>query len=93
MKVSVSNKNWALNVNVLSEDVVQTIGTIGPNAEFKYALDIKGLKVGTNTVVVGLSSDKIDHVTGEKEVSRSSIFSKLPIKIAIFITRSFALSM
>lgn len=52
----------------LTDDVIHTIGTIGPNAEFKYVLEITGTKLGKYTVVIGLSSDKIEHVTGEMEV-------------------------
>ena len=44
------------------------IGSIGANAEFKYVLDMTATKIGTYSVVVGLSSNKVEHVSGEKEV-------------------------
>ena len=48
--------------------MVRTVGTIEGNAEFKHVLDVTATKLGKYTVVVGLASDKVEHVTGEKEV-------------------------
>ena len=50
------------------DDLIQTIGSIGPNAELSYSFDIAGLKLGTHTLVVGLESDKVELVTGKKVV-------------------------
>ena len=50
------------------DDVVQNIGTIGPHGSMKYVLDISGTKLGAYVIVVGLSSDKVQHVSGEHEV-------------------------
>ena len=51
-----------------TEDVVHNIGTIGPNAEVTYTFNIVGLKLGKHELVVGLDSDKVEMVTGEKQV-------------------------
>ena len=50
------------------EDIVNNIGTIGPNAEFTYTFDIVGLKLGKHELVVGLGSNQVELITGEKEV-------------------------
>lgn len=49
-------------------DVVQNIGTIAPHGNMKYVLDVTGTKVGSFSVVVGLASDKVEHVSEEHEV-------------------------
>ena len=51
-----------------TEDIVHNIGTIGPNAEFTYTFDIVGLKLGKHELVVGLGSNQVELITGEKEV-------------------------
>ena len=51
-----------------TDDIVHNVGTIGPNAEFTYTFDIVGLKLGKTELVVGLGSDQVELVTGEKEV-------------------------
>ena len=56
-------------LSIISGDVIQNIGTIGPDAQFQYVIDIKGIKLGSYNIVVGLASDKVEHVSGEKEVS------------------------
>lgn len=52
----------------LADDILHNLGTIGPKAEVKYVLDMTGTKLGAYTVTAGLSSDKVEHVTGEIEV-------------------------
>ena len=34
-------------------------------------IDIKGIKLGSYNIVVGLASDKVEHVSGEKEVNNN----------------------
>ncbi len=51
-----------------TEDITDTVGTIGPNAEVSYGFKIVGLKLGKSQLVVGLNSDKVELVSGETEV-------------------------
>ena len=51
-----------------TEDLVHEIGDIGANATIYYNFNIIGLKIGTFRLVVGLSSDHVQMVTGEAEV-------------------------
>ena len=52
-----------------TDDIIHTVGTVGPNAELSYPFKVVGLKLGRHNLVVGLGSDKVVLVTGEKEVS------------------------
>ena len=56
------------HIHTHTEDVVHNIGSIGPNAEVTYTFNIIGLKLGKHQLVVGLDSDKVEMVTGEKQV-------------------------
>ena len=51
------------------DDIVKNIGSIGPNAEFTYSFTVVGLKLGSHDLVVGMESDKVELVTGSKQVS------------------------
>ena len=50
------------------DDIVKNIGSIGPNAEFTYSFSVVGLKLGSHDLVVGMESDKVELVTGNKQV-------------------------
>ena len=52
----------------LTDDILHNLGTIEPKAEVKYVLDMTGTKLGGYMITAGLSSDKVEHVTGELEV-------------------------
>ena len=49
-------------------DVVQNVGTIGPNSNMKYPLEVNAMKLGKYAIVAGLSSDKVELVSGEHEL-------------------------
>ena len=51
-----------------TDDIIHSVGTVGPNAELSYPFKLVGLKLGRYNLVVGLGSDKVVLVTGEKEV-------------------------
>ena len=55
-------------VLIFAEDIIQNIGSIGPEAEFTYSFTVTGLKLGSHDLVVGMESDKVELVTGQKEV-------------------------
>ena len=57
------------------DDIIHTVGTVGPNAELSYPFKLVGLKLGRYNLVVGLGSDKVVLVTGEKEVRPGQIGS------------------
>ena len=60
--------------------MVNNIGTIAAEATFKYELDVTATKLGHYSVVVGLASDKVEHVTGEKEVRGTSCQSSVRLR-------------
>ena len=66
-------------ITLFAEDIVQNIGSIGPEAEFTYSFTVTGLKLGSHDLVVGMESDKVELVTGQKEVSiyDDNLFSEL----------------
>lgn len=69
-------KDVILNMEVDMADsvgMVQNLGSIEPKSEIKYALDITGTKLGSYMVSASLASDKVEHVTGEKEVEVVSV--------------------
>lgn len=70
--VSLDHKHDGLCFCILlppsTDDIVQNIGSVGPNSEFSYSFTVVGLKIGTHNLVVGMESDKVELVTGEKEV-------------------------
>ena len=53
---------------LFAEDIIQNIGSIGPEAEFTYSFTVTGLKLRSHDLVVGMESDKVELVTGQKEV-------------------------
>ena len=44
------------------------IGTIGPHGNMKYPIGMTGANLGKYNIVIGLSSDKVELVSGEHEV-------------------------
>ena len=50
--------------------MVQNVGTIGPNSTMKYPLEVTAVKLGEYNIVAGLSSDKVELVSGEHEVGK-----------------------
>ena len=51
-----------------SDDIVRSIGTIGPKGTMKYPLEVTGVKLGSYTIVAGLCCDQVELVSGEHEV-------------------------
>lgn len=47
---------------------MQNIGPIGPHGNVKYPIEITGAKLGIYNIVAGLSSDKVELVSGEHKV-------------------------
>ena len=50
------------------EDIIVKIGTLEAGAEFSYEFKILAEKLGKFVLVAGLSSNKTEMVTGDKEV-------------------------
>ena len=68
------------SITFFAEDIVQNIGSIGPEAKFTYSFTVTGLKLGSHDLVVGMESDKVELVTGQKEVSMMITFSVNSLK-------------